>query len=46
MFDTRLSIEKMLNGRYSEDEQYAAKDKMFKEWNKKLGFTCFGSSGV
>ena len=25
------------NGRYSEDEQYAAKDKIFKEWNKSSG---------
>ena len=40
MFDARLSIEKMLNGRYSSQEPVV--EAIFDEWNKKLGFKAFG----
>jgi hypothetical protein len=43
MFDARLSIEKMLNGRYVGEgkvgETVAA---IYAEWNAKLGFKAFG----
>ena len=41
MFDHRLTIEKMLNGRYAEAEPivYA----IYAEWNEKLGTKHFGS---
>jgi hypothetical protein len=41
MFDSRLTIEQMLNGRYPgdvEEDVYA----IFAEWNAKLGFKAFG----
>lgn len=43
MFDNRLSIEKMLNGRYSGGGQVGkVVTQIFKEWNTKLGFDAFG----
>jgi len=41
MFDHRLTIEKVLNGRYGEQEGPIV-IKIFKEWNDKLGFKLFG----
>lgn len=41
IFDARLSIEKMLNGRYGSDKQEILVNKIFKEWNTKLGFKSF-----
>ena len=41
MFDARLSIEKMLNGRYPISSMLVV-EAIFAEWNKKLGFTAFG----
>ena len=40
MFDNRLTIEKMLNGRYS--HAGATVQQIFNEWNTKLGFEAFG----
>jgi hypothetical protein len=42
MFDARLSIEKMLNGRYPSDQSPVVQA-FFDEWNTKLGFKTFGS---
>lgn len=41
MFNSKLTIEKMLNGRYTADveEDVCA---IFAEWNAKLGFKSFG----
>ena len=41
MFDMRLSIEKMLNGRHGNLESSTV-DAIFEEWNTKLGFREFG----
>jgi hypothetical protein len=41
MFDARLSIEKMLNGRFTADVEKDV-DAIFAEWNAKLGFKAFG----
>ena len=38
MFDARLSIEKILNGRYSDS---SVVDVIVAEWNAKLGFKAF-----
>jgi hypothetical protein len=44
MFDNRLSIEKMLNGRYPcSDEMYKVVHGIYDAWNAKLGFKKFGS---
>jgi hypothetical protein len=40
MFNAKLSIEKMLNGRCT--DRTVVND-IFNEWNTKLGFTSFGS---
>ena len=42
MFDARLSIEKMLNGRYTIDVSSLVSS-IFSAWNTKLGFKAFGS---
>lgn len=43
MFDHRLSIEKMLNGRYAgTKENVKAVSGIFEAWNIKLGFIAFG----
>lgn len=43
MFDSRLSIEKMLNGRYvSSGKVGEAVETIYAEWNTKLGFLAFG----
>lgn len=44
IFDARLSIEKMLNGRYGEAEE-ALVESIYNAWNTKLGFYDFGSDG-
>ena len=42
MFDNRLSVEKVLNGRYPcTKEMCLIVDSIFKEWNDKLGFENF-----
>ena len=41
MFLVNLTIEKMLNGRYSQDVVSVVVG-IFNEWNKKLGFNSFG----
>lgn len=41
IFDARLSIEKMLNGRYGAAEE-ALVEGIYDEWNKKLGHYHFG----
>ena len=41
MFHARLSVEKMLNGRYPCSQALAVRD-FFEEWNAKLGFVRFG----
>jgi len=44
MFDHHLSIEKMLNGRYSAARRScAAVQRIYGEWNAKLGFKAFGA---
>jgi hypothetical protein len=43
IFNARLSIEKMLNGRYTVDHEEMLEG-IYKEWNGKLGFKCFGDS--
>ena len=44
LFKHDLSIEDTLNGRYGGKKgEEAAVEKMYKVWNKKLGFTHFGS---
>lgn len=42
MYDHRLSIEKMLNGRHTGDKEPVVHC-IFGEWNTKLGFTAFGA---
>ena len=43
MFDAKLSIEKMLNGRYVGDGQTGKTvSDIYGEWNAKLGFQAFG----
>jgi hypothetical protein len=43
MFDARLSIEKMLNGRYVPDGKTdLIVEAIYAEWNAKLGFKAFG----
>jgi hypothetical protein len=45
MFDHRLSIEKMLNGRYVDSLGVGMLVAgIFEEWNKKLGFKAFGGN--
>jgi len=45
IMDERLSIEKMLNGRYAgEGRQYDSVKSIFKEWNQKLGFKRFNEN--
>lgn len=42
LFDMRLSIEKILNGRYPCNDEYCNfVRQIFKEWNDKLGFESF-----
>lgn len=41
MFENKLSIEKMLNGRYGGKEEPVVLS-IEKEWNEQLGFKCFG----
>jgi len=41
MFDERLSVEKMLNGRY-DGKQEPVVFGIYAEWNAKLGFKAFG----
>lgn len=44
MFDRHLSIEKMLNGRYvGGAEVGAAVERIYDEWNARLGFEAFGA---
>jgi hypothetical protein len=38
MFDHKLSIEKMLNGRVEGEEAQKAEEAIYAEWNAKLGF--------
>ena len=40
MFDRRLSIEKILNGRYTGDQEPFVRQTL-KEWNEKLGVKVF-----
>ena len=42
MFNLDVSIEDMLNGRYTGDKSDAVRA-IFDEWNAKLGFKAFGS---
>lgn len=37
-----ITIEQMLNGRVKGDAGYALINRIFDEWNKKLGFKAFG----
>ena len=41
LFDARLSVEKILNGRYY-GEQEPLVQAIYNEWNQKLGFKEFG----
>jgi hypothetical protein len=41
MFNAKLSIEKMLNGRHTGDVEEDVRA-IFGEWNAKLGFNAFG----
>jgi hypothetical protein len=41
MFDNKLSIEKMLNGRFPYDQMDIV-ESIFAEWNRKLGFKHYG----
>jgi len=41
IFDAKMSIEKMLNGRTQPDQALIA-HQIYDEWNEKLGFKCFG----
>jgi hypothetical protein len=42
MFDNRLTVEKMLNGRYVMANREVVY-KIYAEWNLKLGFKAFGN---
>jgi hypothetical protein len=41
LFDHRLSIEKMLNGRYVSSDVGDFVESLFTAWNEKLGFEAF-----
>lgn len=43
MFAHRLTIEKMLNGRYGDGEIGKAVQSIYDAWNAKLGYKSFGS---
>jgi len=42
MFNRHISIEKIMNGRVAGEDNHRFIDKLFSEWNAKLGFRCFG----
>lgn len=42
LFYHRLTLEKILNGRFCRGKEEECADNCFKEWNNKLGFKSFG----